>query len=100
MTRLLIAFPALAVLGCAAPRATVIEEPAKKHPVAAENTQSTLPGPAIGLRDPDVLSDLPEDNGLRSPTAVTSNTPGGSPTVIARPPSEPSSDTAPPSGSN
>ena len=101
MNRLLIAFLALAASGCTTPRAVVVEEPQKKPTAVARNsTEPNFIAPEIGLRDPDVISELPADKGLRSPTAVTSATPDGSPTVIARPPSQPAPGTPPASGAN
>jgi len=101
MTRLPIAFLALATIGCTTPKAIVIEQPPGRSRALARNaTEAPLPGPESGLRDPDVLSDLPEDKGLRSSAAVTSTASGDGPTVIARPPSEPATDTPPPSDTN
>lgn len=101
MNRLVIAFLALAALGCTTPKAIVVEEPRKKpSSVASNSNASALTGPGIGLRDPDVLSELPEGGGLRSPASVTSATPDGSPTVIARPPGGTATDSPTTTGAN
>lgn len=100
MTRLFLAIPVFLAVGCAAPKATIVEEAPKERQAVKPTTIPTLPGPEIGLRDPDVVSELPADTGMRSPAPVPSGSPDGRPTVIARPPSEGSTATPPASGAN
>ena len=100
MTRLFPAILALLVVGCAAPRATVVEEAPKKKSVA-RNTGEPVPlPPEIGLRDPDVVSELPDATGPATPPVPPISSSDDRPTVIARPPSEAGADSPTPSGTN
>ena len=82
--------PALALLSCAAPKATIVAENPVPETKPAENTVASEPvapkEPDDGIRLPDMLG-LPDEGELRS--AATS--PGKAPesgAVIARPPAE------------
>jgi len=100
MTRLFLAILVPLAVGCTAPRATVIQEAPQKRHVARTTTAPNLPAPTIGLRDPDVVSELPADTGMRSPAPVPSSSADDRPTVIARPPSDGGGDTPSPTGTN
>lgn len=85
-TRLPLAILPALLLGCAAPKAIVVEEP-KPTPQAAkrESQQPSEPAaPQFTLRDPDVVSELPESR-QATPSSPAPRQ-GGTGTVIARPP--------------
>lgn len=81
--------PALALLSCAAPKASVVAETPVKETKIAEN--AAVPEPAIsnepddGIRLPDMLG-LPDEGELRSAASLPGKTPESG-AVIARPPS-------------
>jgi hypothetical protein len=83
--------PALALLSCAAPKASVVAE----APVKETKTEETasVPEPATpgepddGIRLPDMLG-LPGEGDLRSAASLPGKTPDSG-AVIARPPSGP-----------
>jgi hypothetical protein len=86
--------PAIAMLSCAAPKATVVDQPAapkKDEPAPTDVPVPVLPDqPNDGIRIPDMLG-MPGDNEFRA-----TNTSAPKPTpepgaVIARPPLEPPS---------
>jgi hypothetical protein len=85
-TRLLPAILPALLLGCSHPKATVVAEPPPRRAHTQANpAAAALPGDELTLRDPDVVSELPE---LRQPASATrpaAATPESG-TVIARPP--------------
>lgn len=81
--------PALALLSCAAPKASVVAEtPAEETKI---ETSAAVPEPTIpnepddGIRLPDMLG-LPDEGELRSAASLPGKTPESG-AVIARPPS-------------
>jgi hypothetical protein len=82
---------AMAVLSCAAPKASVVAEAPAQETKPAETAavpEPAAPGePDDGIRLPDMLS-LPNDGELRSTITSQGKTPESG-AVIARPPTEP-----------
>ncbi len=91
-TRLLFAIPpALVLFGCAAPKATVVEEPKPTRTVASRRDRAPDRAAAEPtLRDPDVVSELPGSPPVAGATppapAPAAAPPADTGTVIARPP--------------
>jgi hypothetical protein len=81
---------ALALLSCAAPKASVVAENPTQETKPAETAavpEPATPGePDDGIRLPDMLG-LPDEGELRSSASVPGKTPESG-AVIARPPSE------------
>ncbi|MCX6868076.1 MAG: hypothetical protein NTV46_18055 [Verrucomicrobia bacterium] len=83
--------PALALLSCAAPKATVVAPaPAPKKSQAPADPEFPVPDlPDDGIRLPDMLA-MPGDGEFRATRPNTSK-PGPDGAVIARPPTDPPS---------
>lgn len=84
--------PCLLVAACAAPKATVVEEPRKKADVAKQDEAPAPPASneADQLRMPtDILGKLPDRNEFQAtnPKAASGKSEGAP--VIAHPPSDP-----------
>jgi len=81
--------PALALLSCAAPKASVVAETPVQQTKPAESAAvpelSISNEPADGIRLPDMLG-LPDEGELRSSASLPNKTPESG-AVIARPPS-------------
>jgi hypothetical protein len=82
--------PILLVVACAAPKATVIEEPKKKQEMAKQDTLPSppIPSEAEQLRTPDVLGKLPDKNEFQATNPKATGMKSEGAPVIARPPNE------------
>jgi hypothetical protein len=95
MIRLFPVLLTLLAVGCAAPRATVVEEAPIKRPVARKSADPSPLPTEIGMREPDVASELPDASGVKAPGSAPLSRADDQPTVIARPPAGGGSETAP-----
>jgi hypothetical protein len=88
---------AVAMVSCAAPKATVVAEaPVKteKPPELAEAPAETTLPVDDGLRMPDMLA-MPDEGDFRSTNSAAARTGSPSNAVIARPPADPPARTKP-----